>query len=320
MCDIQPEQYELLLQNDICMFTEQLLKLEWVANTPKDLDILWDSFKKTEWTKTEELRNKVAWLRSRIKFRPHLIGRKRERLRMEWFMENIKELFFHYLDEIIRYFWSPTSYYRKSGAEDVFLHFWDSFPLRDKQSFIEQTLDPLVLELTQDSLDKMWDRIKTVCDEYRLFTSTIFSEVFQLLPFPDFTNAKQIRKLGGKQKATIIAEKREKCNYLLKVLTVFINCIAVDQASSYLEILTEELIDHFKNSCSVARKRIAFSFAHSDSSFYKWKAAHPKEYSLFLNEASETILRAMYNHNHADNPHIVEFEPNYLNLSDFSVR
>lgn len=326
MCEIQLEEYELLLQNDICILTNELIQLEWCAKTPEDLDILWDSFRRADWTKTEELRNKVAWLHSRIRFRPYLIGKKRERLREKWLTENTKELFYHYLDAIIRRFWSPVLHFERSGPEDVFLRFWDSFWLKQEQRFIEQTLDPLVSELTQESLEEMWDRIKAICDEYRLFTSTIFSEVFQILPLPDFSDAKQIRKLGGKQKAVIIAEKREQCNHYLKVLTVFIDSFAIDQASfngtlPILGSITEDLKDYLKDCYSSACKRIAFSFAHSGSdSFYKWKAAHPKEYSIFLNEASETILRAMFNHNHAENPYIVEFEPNYLDLSDFSVR
>ena len=55
------------------------------------------------------------------------------------------------------------------------------------------------------------------------------------------------------------------------------------------------------------------------SPYFHWKQAHPKEYELFKNEASEALLRAMYNYNHKDAPAIVKFEPNYLDLDDNSM-
>ena len=315
----------VLLQQGIDYLTKELLVLEWVAKTPDDLDILWNGIRNLEWSDEEMLRNKLAWLNSRLKFHPLLNGKKREGIRERWLLKNSTELYLRYFELLVRYNWG--SFY---GPVKEFKNFWNIyFPLSKEPVYIEEKLEPLVAELTDEEFYALRKRIAGCFDDYRLNISSSMLEKFQLLPLLDFSDTKQVRKLGGKRKTEIEAEERKNYNHYIKVLAIFLSNCVLDQNT-----LNETISD---DNCIATnfREYVRESLSHSyfdawnhfrtgapddeSSGYYNWKISHQREYNLFKNEASEAILRAMYNYNHPDEPIIVKFEPNFIDLNDFSM-
>ena len=315
----------LILQQGIDYLTNELLEQEWIAKTPEDLDILWNGIKNPEWTGAELLRKRLAWLKSRLMFRPHLIGKKRERLREAWLLRNSTELYLRYVDSRVDSFWGSTH-----GPVKEFNRFWENyFPLGNDSTFIEEKLEPLVAKLTDEELFTLTEHIARCCDDYRLALASSIRDKFQLLPIPDCGDAKLARKQHGKRKTVIEAEGIMVHNHQIKVMAVFLvnyvlnqkalneilytdNCIAADFRQYVREGLYDSYYDawnHFQTG----------ALEDGSSSYYNWKTTHPREYSLFMNEAFEAVLRAMYNYNHPNEPLIVKYEPNFMELNNFSM-
>ena len=314
----------VLLHQGIDYLTKELLEMEWVAKTPDDLDILWNGIRNPEWSGADLLRKKTSWLLSRQKFHPLLIGKNRERLRERWLLRNSTELYLRYFDSMLYYYWGSTY-----GPVEEFSRFWDNFSLGKESVFIEEKLAPIVAKITDEELFAIKEHIASCCDDYRLDVSSSIREKFQILPIPDYGDAKLVRKLGGKRKTEAEAEGRKIHNHLIKVLAVFLsnyvlnqkalnellstdNNIAADLRQYVRECLFDSYFDawnHFQTGAP----------DDESSGYYNWKTAHPREYSLFKNEALEAVLRAMYNYNHPDEPVIVKFEPNFIELNGFSL-